>query len=302
MAKVSRTFIWELGLAAGIPVVAGAGDQPAGGIGNGIVREGVVSSTIGTSGVVFACTNDVKIDDKARGVHTFCHALKDKWSIFGCTLAAGGSFKWLRDNLCGDERRFASTTGIDPYEAMTLVASKVKPGSKGLFFMPYMIGERTPYPDPNASGGFLGLTLRHSRMDMIRSVMEGVTFSLKDSMEILSEFDINIKQVRASGGGGKSNLWLQIQADIFNSEVITTNIEEGPAMGAAILAAAGTKAFSSVEEACDVMVKPLSVVNPIRENVELYQEMYQVYRSVYPALKEIYQKQASLSVVNTSAM
>lgn len=286
----------ELGLSAGIPVIAGAGDQPAGGIGNGIVKEGIISSTIGTSGVIFACTDSVKIDKKARGIHSFCHAVKEKWSIFGCTLSAGGSFKWLRDNLCNEEKRFASTTGIDPYDAMTLLASKVKPGSKGLFFMPYMIGERTPYPDPNASGTFLGLTLRHNRMDIIRSVMEGVTFSLRDSIEILSEFGVSISQVRASGGGGKSDLWRQIQADIFNSEVITTNIDEGPAMGAAILAATGTNAFSSIEEACEAIVRPLSVTNPIADNVKVYQEMYQVYRSIYPALKGIYENQARLPI------
>jgi xylulokinase len=286
--KVRREVADEIGIPAGTPVVGGGGDQLAGGIGNGIVEEGIVSSTIGTSGVVFACTDSLKIDYDKRGLHCFCHSVRDKWSVFGCTLAAGGSYKWIREQLAGDEERYARKTGIGVYDVMDLLASKSPVGSKGLIFLPYMIGERTPYPDPYAKGVFFGLSLRHNRGDMIRSVMEGVTFSLRDSMEILHGFGVTIKQVRASGGGGKSSLWRQMQADIFNTELITLNIDEGPALGASILAMVGAGAYKTVKEACDVIIRPVHRQEPIPENVRVYEESYGIYRSLYPALKDVF--------------
>lgn len=280
-------------------VVGGGGDQPVGGIGNGIVEEGIVSSTIGTSGVVFACTNQLGIDTKQRGIHSFCHCVPDKWSVFGCTLAAGGSFKWLRETLAYREKEYASKMGLDVYDLMTLSASKSPAGSKGALFLPYMIGERTPYPDPYATGAFLGLTLRHGYEDMVRAVMEGITFSLRDSVEILKEFGVNVKQVRASGGGGKSLFWRQMQADIFDAEVITTTAEEGPGMGAAILAAVGDGAYKSVPEACQAVIRPVSSVEPIQGHVQLYEELYGVYRSLYPALKGIYKQHTKTQAAAT---
>jgi len=284
----------ELGLKEGIPVVGGGGDQTAGGVGNGVVEEGIVSSTIGTSGVVFACTGSPKIDTKGRGIHTFCHSVKEKWSVFGCTLAAGGSLKWLRDKLSVMEKQYSDARGVNIYELMTLSALEAKPGCEGLIFLPYLIGERTPYPDPDARGVFFGLTLRHGWHDMVRSVMEGVTFSLRDSLEILREFGVEIKQVRASGGGSKSPFWRQIQADIFNVEVVTTNIDEGPGAGAAILAMVGAGYYSSVEEACKEIIKPLSKTEPIKHNAELYEDIYGIYRSLYPALKDTFGKEAKI--------
>lgn len=283
----------DLGLPGKIPVVGGAGDQPAGGIGNGIVEEGIVSVTIGTSGVVFACTNSVKVDTKCRGVHSFCHADYDKWSIFGCTLAAGGSLKWMRDKLCQTECGLAENIRKDPYMIMDDIAAKALPGSNGLLFLPYMIGERTPYPDPYAKGVFFGLNFQHGWPEMLRSVMEGVAFSLKDSVSILEEFGIGVKQVNVSGGGAKSELWRQIQSDIFNTEVVTTNMDEAPATGVAILAAVGTGYFGSVKEACQTIIKPVSKTEPIKENTERYKELYEIYQSLYPALKDVYKKHAS---------
>ena len=284
----------ELGLKEGIPVVGGGGDQTAGGVGNGVVEEGIVSSTVGTSGVIFACTGSPKIDTKGRGVHTFCHSVKNKWSLFGCTLSAGGSFKWLRDRFCIQEKEYASAKGVNPYDLMTLNASLAKPGSEGLLFLPYLIGERTPYPDPDARGVFFGISLRHGWNETVRSVMEGVTFSLRDSLEILREAGVRVKQVRASGGGAKSQFWRQLQADIFNVEVITTNVEEGTAIGAAILASVGAGYYSSVEEACTAIIRPVTRVEPIRHNVELYEDLYQVYRSLYPAMREAFKKEAAV--------
>ncbi len=287
----------ELGIPAGVPVVGGGGGQPAGGVGNGIVEEGVVASTIGTSGVVFACTDSLKIDTKMRGIHSFCHSVRNKWSVFGCTLAAGGSFKWMREHLSEKEREYAAASDIDIYDIMSLRASQSPAGSKGLVFLPYMIGERTPYPDPYAKGVFFGLSLRQNKADTIRSVMEGVTFSLRDSVEILREFGVQLRQVRASGGGGKSPLWRQMQADIFDAEVVTLNYDEGPALGATILAMVGTGAYASAAEACEAIIKPVSVQEPIKANVRLYQELYGTYASLYPALKGIFAQHAGMEAV-----
>ena len=280
----------ELGLPAGIPVAAGGGDQTCCGIGNGIIEEGLVSVNLGTSGVVFACTDKLEIDYNRRAVHSFCHSEQQKWAVFGCTLAAGGSFRWLRDNLALEEQQYARRMNLDPYDLMTLAASTAPVGSKSLLFLPYMIGERTPHPDPYASGAFLGLTIRHNRCDMIRSVMEGITFSLRDSIEMLREFQIDIKQVVASGGGSKSKMWRQMQADVFDTEVITTNISEGTATGAAILAAISAAAFSNTKEACEEMIRITEAVQPIPENSYKYNDLYGIYASLYDRLAPIFPK------------
>ncbi len=278
----------ELGLKAGIPVIAGGGDQTAGGIGNGIVREGVVSATIGTSGVVFAAMNRCIADKYPRAALSFCHSVSGMWCLFGCTLGAGGSFKWLRDTVFAEEKAICEKQGLDVYNKMTQLASQSSPGSGGLCFLPYLNGERTPYPDPNASGVFFGLTYRHGLPEMCRSVMEGVTFSLRDTIEILKEYGINVTEVRASGGGAKSPLWRQMQADIYNAAVLTTNLEEGPSAGAAIMAAVGSGSFKSVQQACDHIIKITSRTEPDSKNVRIYNDFYQTYRALYPLLKEQY--------------
>jgi xylulokinase len=294
---VRKEVAEDLGIPAGIPVVGGGGDQLAGGIGNGIVEEGIVASTIGTSGVVFACTDALKIDYDKRGLHCFCHSVRNKWSVFGCTLAAGGSYKWVREQLCSDEEAYAKKAGLGIYDVMNVLAGKSPTGSKGLLFLPYMIGERTPYPDPFAKGVFFGLSLRHRREDMVRAVMEGVTFSLRDSVEILRGFGVDIKQVRASGGGGKSPLWRQMQADIFNAEVITLNIDEGPALGVAILAMVGVGAYKTLKEACNSIIRPVRHQEPISDNVEIYEESYKIYRSLYPTLKSTFAAHAGIKAL-----
>lgn len=280
----------DLGLTAGIPIVAGGGDQTAGGIGNGVVREGVVSSSLGSSGVVFASVDSPYVDSKDRAALSFCHSVENKWCFFGCTMSAGGSYKWLRDNFAFNEMATAKKHGVDPYVLMNEQAEKVSIGSEGLIFLPYLNGERTPYPDPDARGVFYGLSLRHGWPEMVRSVMEGITFSLRDTVEILREFDIDVKQVRASGGGAKSELWRQIQADIFNAEVVTLNLEEGPSAGAAILAAVGTGAYKNVIEATDRMLRPVTSCEPKKENVAIYEDLYGIYKSLYPALKDTYKQ------------
>lgn len=282
----------EWGLNSGIPVVAGGGDQPAGGVGNGVVRTGTIAATIGTSGVVFGCCDTPFIDEQHRAMYSLCHSVPGKYCFLGCTLGAGGSFKWMRDTFFSAQKEALAAAGKDVYDFMTELAAGVSPGSEGLVFLPYLNGESTPHVDPDARGVFFGLSLRHGIGAMCRSVMEGVTYSLRDTIEILRSFGLTINEVRAMGGGAKSALWRQMQADIFNASVVTMNVEEGPAAGAAIMAAVGIGYFKSIEEACDVIVKPVSTTEPIAANVAIYDEFYQTYRSLYPSLKQDFANQA----------
>src|SRR5437762_9978020 len=204
----------NLGLNQGTPVVGGSGDQPAGAVGNGIVSSGIVSATLGTSGVVFAHSDRPTLDPKGR-VHTMCHAVPGKWCVFGCMLAAGGSFQWFRNQLAHDEVVAAKRRRVDPYELLIKEAEKSEVGSGGLFFLPYLTGERCPHPDPCARGGWIGITARTLRRDLIRSLLEGVTFGMRDALEIMNQMNIPITQVRASGGGARSAFWRQLQADIY---------------------------------------------------------------------------------------
>ncbi|OIN95995.1 xylulokinase [Candidatus Desantisbacteria bacterium CG1_02_38_46] len=283
--KITSESAKETGLKEGIPVVGGAGDQAAGGVGNGIIKEGLLSSTIGTSGVVFASLDDVKVDPFLR-THTFCHAIPGKWHIMGVMLCAGVSLKWFRDTFGMEEVNVGKMTGQDPYEILTMEASQVKPCSEGLIFLPYLMGERTPYPDPYAKGVFFGLTPRHTKAHLVRAVMEGVAFGLRDSLEIIKKLRIKIEEIRASGGGARSTLWRQIQADINNAPMSTISIKEGPAFGVALLAGVGTGIYKNVEEACDNTIHVTSVTEPIKENVKRYEEYYRIYRSLYQKLKD----------------
>ncbi|MEO0293154.1 MAG: xylulokinase [candidate division WOR-3 bacterium] len=283
--KVSSIASKETGLKEGTPVVGGGGDQAAQALGTGIVREGVISSTIGTSGVVFAASDTHRLDP-AHTLHTFCHAVDGKWHLMGVMLSAGGSLRWLRDSLFAHLKIEAEKRGIDPYILMEEKAVKVPVGSEGLIFLPYLTGERTPYPDPNARGVFFGLSLRHTDGHFIRSVMEGVAFGLRDSLEIIRKLDITVNEIRGSGGGAKSPFWRQIQADINSSPITTVNITEGGAFGVALLAATATGVYSSIQEACDAVIKVTTKTNPIEENIKKYDEYYAIYRSLYPALKD----------------
>ncbi|MGE5603122.1 MAG: xylulokinase, partial [Nitrososphaerales archaeon] len=226
------------GLKAGTPVVGGGGDQAAQAVGSGIVRPGIVSVTSGTSGVVFAHSDTFSPEPEGR-LHVFCHAVAGAWHAMGVMLAAGGAFRWLRDSIGGEEKAAAATTGRDPYDLLTQEAASVPPGSEGLLFLPYLSGERCPYPDPKARGAFVGLTLRHGKGHLVRAVLEGVSYGLRDSLELIKGLGVPIEQVRASGGGAKSPLWRQIQADVFGTELVLVNTTEGAAMGAALLAGVG---------------------------------------------------------------
>ncbi len=281
------------GLLAGTPVVGGGGDQAAGAVGNGIAQAGIVSVATGTSGVVFAASDAPTIDPALR-VHTFCHAVPDKWHVMGVMLAAGGSLRWYRDTLCQEEIAAAAKAGIDPYELIIQSAATAPIGSEGLIFLPYLSGERTPHPDPSARGAFIGLTLRHTKAHLARSVLEGVTFGLRDSLEILRDMNIAPDSVRLSGGGAKSTFWRQMQADVFGCDATTVQSDEGPALGAAVLAAVGAGRFHSVEEACEKLIKTSSTISTDSSRAKIYNRSYQEYRTLYPALKEHFEKLGNL--------
>ncbi len=277
------------GLKAGTPVVGGAGDQAAGGIGNGIVRSGTVSATLGTSGVVFAHTDKMLLDKKGR-VHTLCHAVPGCWHIMGVTQAAGLSLKWFREQFCGEEEAVSARLGEDVYALLDREAEAVPAGCDGLFYLPYLMGERTPHLDPYARGVFFGLTARHTRAELLRAVMEGVSYSMKDCLEIIGRMGIAVREVRASGGGGRSMFWRQMLADMFGKKVTTTNAAEGPALGAAILAGTAAGLYGSVAEGCDAVLERKTVQQPDQAARQVYKARYPLYQSLYRSLKKEFVK------------
>ena len=284
--KVSSAGAEATGLRAGTPVVAGAGDQAAGAVGMGIARAGAVSATIGTSGVVFASTDRPAIDPKGR-LHTFCHAIPGRWHVMGVTQAAGLSLRWYRDNFGAASAAVQGKDGRDPYDVFAEEASAAPAGSEGAFWVPYLMGERTPHLDPNARAALVGLTASHTRAHVIRSIMEGVAYSLKDTFEIFAEMKIPVTSIRLGGGGARSPLWRQIQADVYAHEVEIVAAEEGAAYGAAILAGVGAGGWASVEQACDAVVRVAKRVPPNAKDSATMQTAYPTYRKIYPALRGI---------------
>ncbi|MBV9341228.1 MAG: xylulokinase [Acidobacteria bacterium] len=275
-ARVSPAGAAHLGLSAGTPVVAGAGDQAGGAVGMGIVRAGAISATIGTSGVVFAATDNPAMDVKGR-VHTFCHAVPGRWHVMGVTQAAGLSLRWIRGLL-------ENSTSIS-YDQLTREAAQAPAGSDGVLWTPYLMGERTPHLDPSARATLTGLAASHTRAHMVRAVLEGVAFSLKDTFALFREMGVPVSKIRLGGGGARSPLWRQIQADVYGSEVEILRAEEGAAYGAALLAAVGARFWNSVEEACDAVVKVERQIMPEAAAARVMVEQYERYRQIYPALK-----------------
>jgi len=259
--------------------VAGAGDQAAGAIGMGVVSPGTVSATIGTSGVVLAATDRPALDSRGR-VHTFCHAVPGRWIAMGVTQAAGLSLRWFR-------QQFASGERAQSYESLIAEAAGAPPGCDGLLWAPYLMGERTPYLDPAARGMLVGLTASHTRGHVIRAILEGVAFSLRDTFTIFREMEVPATTIRLGGGGARSALWRQIQADTYGLPVETVDAEEGAAYGAAILAGVGVKTWSSVDEACQSVVRVAENLAPNAEDSLLLNTAYPVYRRIYPAMKSI---------------
>ncbi len=281
------------GLAPGTPVVGGAGDNAAAAVGTGVVTDGKAFTTLGTSGVVFAHTDQLSIDPKGR-VHTFCCAVPGAWHVMGVTQGAGLSLKWFRDNFCSPEMVAAQGLGIDPYVLLDRQAARSPIGCQKLLYLPYLMGERTPHLDPDCRGVFFGLSAIHQRQDLLRAVMEGVVYSQRDSMEVLREMGIHPQEMLACGGGGTSPLWRQMLADVYGCPVQTVQSKEGPALGAAILAAVGGGLYPSVQEACQGLIKVNEPQNPVPENAREYEKYYQVYRSLYPAMKESFRQLANV--------
>ena len=288
--KVSSAAAEATGLLAGTPVVAGAGDQAAGAVGMGIARVGAVSATIGTSGVVFASTDRPAMDQQGR-LHTFCHAIPGRWHVMGVTQAAGLSLRWYRDQFSMAsptvQKSIETKDGRDPYDIFAEEAAAAPPASEGAFWVPYLMGERTPHLDPNARAALVGLTASHTRAHVIRAIMEGVAFSLKDTFTIFEEMEIPVTSIRLGGGGARSLLWRQIQADVYGREVEIVAAEEGAAYGAAILAGVGAGAWPTVEQACDAIVRVAKRIEPSQQDSATMQKAYGKFRKIYPALSQI---------------
>ena len=283
----------QLNLAAGTPVVGGGGDQPAGAIGNGIVTEGLTSATMGTSGVVFVHSRNYKTDPQGR-INTYCSSVAGEWCMFGCVLSAGGSYQWFRNVLGGAEVSAARRKKIDPYELLTAQAAQATAGCEGVFWLPYLTGERTPHADPLARAGWIGLHAGTTRNELIRSVLEGATFAMNESVSLMKQSGLKIRQIRLSGGGARSAFWRQLQADIYGTTCVTINAEEGPAYGVALLAAVGTGRFKNVREACNAGIKITRTMKPNTKAKRFYAKHFDQYRRLYPALKDQFANIAKL--------
>ncbi len=292
-SALSSDIAKELGLPAGVPIVGGAADNAAAALGSGIVKKGAVFASMGTSGVVFAHSDEMAFDEGGR-VHTFCHAVKGKWCVLGCILSAGGAFQWYRDHFGQAEAADAKKQGTDVFSILTQQASDVPIGSEGLFFLPYLTGERTPHADPYARAAWIGLSLRHGKAHLVRAVMEGATYAMRDALEIVKGMNIPVKEIRLTGGGGKSPLWKQMQADIYGQSVSTLSAEEGPAFGVALLAATGTGAYKSIEEASKATTHVTETTPTDKAAKKEYDRYYPLYGDLYRSLKPNYEQIAKV--------
>lgn len=280
--KLTAAVARQLGLSTECVVVGGAGDCAANAVGTGVVTRGTLSTSIGTSGVMFVHSDEMQVDPLGR-LHTFCHAVHGKWHMMGVSLSAGGSLQWFAEQVC---KGLGEVAKRNTYDVLTDEAAIVTQGSDGLFFLPYLAGERTPHADPLARGCFIGLTLSHSRGHLARSVMEGVTYALRDSLAIIRELRVPVKEIRVSGGGSKSPLWRQIQADVFGQDVVTINAEQGPAYGVALLAAVGSGAFKNIAEACAATIRVVSRTQCDKKAAKIYDRGFPAYQRLYQSLKD----------------
>ena len=269
-----------LGLTTDCVVVGGAGDCAANAVGTGVVKSGVLSTSIGTSGVMFVHSDKVEVDPAGR-LHTFCHAVRGKWHMMGVSLTAGGALEWFVKNLCSEFGK-----KVDPYAVLNREAEQIPPGSEGLTFLPYLAGERTPHADPDARGSLVGLTLKHGRGHVARAIMEGVTYAMRDSLEIIHSMGVPVRQIRVSGGGAKSELWRQLQADVFGQNVVTINAEQGPAYGVALLAAVGAGAYRNIEEACTATIKIREKTTRKAKSSAAYNQRFPLFQQLYHSLKK----------------
>jgi xylulokinase len=290
---VNRKAAEDTGLAYGTAVVGGAGDNAAAAVGTGVVTDGTAFTTIGSSGVVYAHSSKLVIEPKGR-VHTFCCAVPGAWHVMGVTQGAGLSLQWFRNNFCQSEMQTAQGIGVDPYYLMDKAAERIPIGCDKLIYLPYLMGERTPHLDPNCRGVFFGLSAIHSRQHLIRAIMEGVTYSLCDCVDILRETGLKIKEMRACGAGGSSPFWRQMLADVFGCEIRASVSKEGPALGVAILAGVGAGMYKSIEEACKEIVQTSPPERPIIKNSRQYKKYYAIFKKLYPSLKDNFKQMSRL--------
>ncbi|WP_143322519.1 xylulokinase [Clostridium sp. HBUAS56010] len=295
--EITGTLLPEVaertGLSEATKVAGGAGDNAAAAVGTGVVRDGTAFTTIGTSGVVFAHSSQVTIDPEGR-VHTCCCAVPGAWHVMGVTQGAGLSLKWFKDNFCQDYIEEAQKQGVDVYDLINRDVKEIAPGSDKLLYLPYLMGERTPHLDPDCRGVFLGLSAIHTKAHMLRAVMEGVSYSLSDCNDILKEMGIEVDEMMACGGGGKSPVWRQMLADMYDCQVKTIEQTEGPALGVAILAGVGCGIYDSVEAACDTMISEDKVTGPQSQQAELYRKYHSLYKKLYRDLKDSFKQLAAL--------
>ena len=290
---VTRQAAELTGLSVGTVVVGGAGDNPAAAVGTGIVRAGKAFTTIGSSAVVYAVSDTVSIDLQGR-VHTLCASVPGKWTVMSCTQAAGLSLKWLRDTCCSEEVLKAKEAGVDPYVIMDQLAVEAGIGANGLLYLPYLMGERAPHPDPDCRGVFFGLSAIHDRKHLIRAVMEGVAYSQRECVDVFREMGIQIDDMMACGGGARSSVWRQMLADLYGCPVSTVNTSEGPALGVAILAGVGAGIYGSVEEGCDAIIRKKKTQEPDLENHAAYEGYYTLYKRLYRDLKDDFKTLSAL--------
>lgn len=279
-----------LGLTKECLVVGGAGDCPASAIGNGVVKTGTLSTSIGTSSVLLMHSDEFAKDPDGR-LHTICHSIPGKWLMMGVNLSGGGSLQWFRNELCKTDYEAAATNF---YESLSRDAAAIDAGSNGLFWLPFLSGERTPHNDPDARACFIGLTLSHTRAHMTRSIMEGVAYNMRHTLEIMTDLGVPVNEIRVSGGGSQSDLWRSIQASCFGRNVATINCDEGPAFGVALLAAAGSGAFASVEEACQATIRVVSETNYDSSAKSYYDKAFPVFKKLYRSLKDDFKAIANI--------
>lgn len=291
--QLTKEVAEAVGLTTDVKVVGGAGDNAAAAVGTGVVKDGTAFTTIGTSGVVFAHSSQVTIDPKGR-VHTCCCAVPGAWHVMGVTQGAGLSLKWFKDNFCQDYVADAEKAGVDVYDLINRDIEQITVGSDRLIYLPYLMGERTPHLDPDCRGVFFGLSAIHTKAHLLRAVMEGVSYSLTDCNDILQEMGVQVDQMMACGGGGKSPIWRQMLSDLYNCQVKTVYQSEGPALGVAILAGVGCGIYESVEKACDALISADKCSEPKAEHVEIYKTYHELYKKLYVNLKDSYKALASL--------
>ncbi len=291
--KVHKAAAEATGLAVGTPVVGGAGDNAAAAVGVGVVRPGKAFTTLGTSGVIFAHTDEVTIDPQGR-VHTFCAAVPGCWTVMSCTLAAGLSLQWFRNRFCAAEQAEAEAAGVDVYDRMIAAAAQSPIGANRLLFLPYLMGERSPLLDADARGGWIGLSNIHTKADLTRAVLEGVAYSQRQCLDVFREMGVDVADMAVCGGGGRSPLWRQMLADLYGCPVQTLASEQGPALGAAILAGVGAGVYADVAEGCAAAVQVGQVQQPDAQNAAAYEPFYRLYCRLYPALRESFHTLAGL--------